>query len=302
VKFGLRMCTLVAAGLLAWPLRAAPADESAGHPPVSVRTLEPRPYGHVVGDLIERSIDIALPAGADLRDEGLPRPGRIDNWFEVRRVQRLRQAGGVQLQITYQVVNSPRAVATAELPAMVLQLTAGPSAAVPAWPVHLSALTPTTALARAGLDELQADIAPERAALAPIAARLALWGALLAALAFALALRRFPHWAVWRRRAPFRAAMIDVRRLARSGGAPAARLALARLHAAFNAAAGQAVFAERLDVLYAARPTLRAMQSDIDAFFAQSRSEFFAQRQDQPVTIAELVALSERLARCEAQP
>jgi mxaA protein len=287
--------------LLVLPSAATRAAEPSA-PAVNVSTLEPRPYGHVVGDLIERMITITLPAGADVRSDALPRPGRIDNWFEVRRVQQVRQAGSVQLQITYQVVNAPRSVATAELPAMVLPLTAGTAANVPAWPVHLSALTPKTALARAGLDELQADITPERAPLAPIAARLAAWSALLAVLGFALALRRFPQWAVWRRRAPFRAAMIDVRRLARQGGAPAQRQALARLHAAFNAAAGQAVFAERLDVLFTARPALRALHSDVEAFFAQSRREFFAARNEQPTSLADLVAFSERLARCEAQP
>jgi hypothetical protein len=96
--------------------------------------------------------------------------------------------------------------------------------------------------------------------------------------------------------------MIDVRRLARQGGAQAHRDALQRLHAAFNAAAGQAVFAERLEVLYAARPALRALHSEVEVFFAQSRREFFAAHNEQPATLASLVAFSERLARREAQP
>jgi mxaA protein len=293
--------TLVLASLLALPINTVRAAESM--PAVRVTTTEPRPYGHVVGDVIERTIHITLPPGADVRDDALPRPGRIDNWFEVRRVQRTRHSSGVQLQISYQVVNSPRSVATAELPAMVLPLTVGADAAtIAAWPVHISALTPKTVLARAGLDELQADITPAPEPLAPIAARLAVWTALLALLGFALALRRFPQWAVWRRQAPFRAAMVDVHRLARQGGDAAHRHALERLHAAFNAAAGQAVFAERLEVLYAAQPALRALHGEVEEFFAQSRREFFATHNESPASLAALVDFSTRLARNEAQP
>ncbi len=292
---------LALASLLALPIHTVHAAQS--NPAVHVSTIEPRPYGYVVGDLIERTIHIALPAGVDLRSDALPRPGRIDNWFEVRRVQRTHHHSGVQLQISYQVVNSPRSVATAELPAMVLPLTVGTDAVtVAAWPVHISCLTPKTVLARAGLEELQPDITPEPAPLAPIAMRLAVWSALLALVSFALALRRFPQWAVWRRQAPFRAAMVDVRRLARRGGDQAHRHALERLHAAFNAAAGQAVFAEGLEVLYAAQPALRALHRDVEEFFAQSRREFFAAHNESPASLAALVDFSVRLARIEAQP
>ncbi len=266
---------------------------------------EPRAYGHVIGDLITREIRLALPAGVTLKAEALPRAGRADNWLELHSLQvRAAGSGKTTLRLTYQVVNIAAEVVTTELPALKLAL-AGAGAAdetidVPDWPVHLSALTPADAVERSGLEALQPDIAPRREETAPTLGRLAAWAVLALLLAAPLLLARYPQLAFWRQRAPFLAAWRDLRRL--PGQGDAARHAMTRLHAAFDASAGGTVFAQQLEPLYRARPSLRAASAEIDAFFAASRRVFFAESDGGSAwSLADAQALAFKLAQLESK-
>ena len=75
------------------------------------------------------------------------------------------------------------------------------------------------------------------------------------------------------------------------------------MHRAFEATVGCALFAGKLEPLYAARPGLRAMAPEIEDFFAASRRSFFAVAEPAPATLPEpldrWVALCHRLARLE---
>jgi mxaA protein len=271
----------------------------------AVRTQEPRAYGYVVGDIVERHAELTLPAGARIVEASLPRRGRIDSWLELRDVALRPHRGGADLHLVYQVVNAPRQVATIELPALSLELEGAAQRGidVEAWPITVSAMTPNFVIARAGLEELQPDIAPQHEPLRPRLLRLALLLALSAGVLYLLALRRFPQLAWWRRRAPFRSAWLDLRRIARQrDGDEAYRAALQRLHAAFDAAAGQALFAERLEPLFDAQPQLRPLVGEVAQFYARSRRTFFAGAAaashddgDMPA----LLALARRLAQSE---
>ena len=270
----------------------------------AVQVSEPRAYGYVVGDVIERQARLQLPPGARIAAASLPRRGRVDSWLEQRDVVLRVTNDGAELKLVYQVVNAPRQVATIELPALTLALEGAPqrSIDVDAWPITVSAMTPQYVIARAGLDELQPDITPRREPLQAMSLRLALLLALLALVLYLLALRRLPQLAWWRRAAPFRSAWRDIRRLARRLDDDAYRLALQRLHAAFDAATGQALFAERLDPLFAAQPQLRPLAAEVAAFYAQSRRTFFAAEpapKPDSEALSTLVALARRLAQHE---
>ena len=272
----------------------------------AVQVSEPRAYGYVVGDIVERHARLQLPAGTSIVPTSLPRRGRIDSWLEQRDVVLRPGNDGDELRLVYQVVNAPRQVATIELPALTLALEgAGASQRsidVDTWPITVSAMTPQYVIARAGLDELQPDVAPRREPLQATSLRLALLLALLALVLYLLALRRLPQLAWWRRAAPFRSAWRDIRRLARRRDGDAYRLALQRLHAAFDAATGQALFAERLEPLFAAQPQLRPLAAEVADFYALSRRTFFA-AEPAPLpdgeAISKLLALSRRLAQHE---
>jgi mxaA protein len=159
-------------------------------------------------------------------------------------------------------------------------------------------------VARGALEAMQPDIAPVRTPLAPTLARLAGYAALALLLAWPWLQARWPQLAIWRRDAPLRAAWRDLRALRLSDGddEQALRRACARLHAAFDATAGSAVFAQQLEPLYRARPSLRGAAHEIDAFFAASRQAFFAPAGGaaNDYSLARLRALSLTLARLEA--
>lgn len=299
---------LLNAAVLALAAALAPAVCGAAGP--LVHTDEPRPYGHVVGDLVERRVHLTLPDAQEIVPDSLPQRGRVDAWLELRDLSLETHSGQTTLRATYQLINAPQKVTTIALPAFSLALRerAHPEAAatlvaVGEWPLTVAPLTPEFVLARAGLTDLQPDIEPEPAATAALRARLALCAALLAATLAAWGLQRHPQWAFWRRRAPFRHAWQDLRRLARRGPATAdlQRQALARLHRAFEATAGCALFAAKLEPLYAARPGLRALAPEIDEFFAASRHSFFALADEGPAEpLDRWVALCHRLALWEA--
>lgn len=257
---------------------------------------EPRAYGHVVGDVLTRVARVPLPAGRTFNVDGLPRPGRVDAWLELLSVEREPASGGETLRLRYQVINVGSEVATTVLPALKLPLAGGATGEaveLPDWPVHISPLTAPFAVERGSLAAMQPDIVPTREPIAPLVQRLALWALGLLLLFTPSLLRRFPQLAFWRRHAPFLAAW---RELGRIDDTPRA---LARLHAAFDASAGGAVFAQQLDGLYAARPGLRAAAVEIEGFFAASRALFFAQGDAAGWTPARVRALAHRLAQLE---
>jgi mxaA protein len=274
-------------------LRLSAADAASP----TVRIDEPRPYGHLVGDVVVREVQIELPPGRTLASDALPRPGRIDNWLELRALRLEPRGGALALRLEYQVINVGAATATTVLPALRLPLAGGApgeSVEIGDWPLHLSPLIPATAVARAALEEMQPDVEPLPEPLAPIAARLAACAALGVLLSLPWWLRRYPQLAFWRRRAPFRRAWSELGAM-RNEPIDAA---LVRLHAAFDTAAGCAVFAGRTEPLYAAQPALRAASVEIDAFFAASRRRFFA-NETPALSVDSLRVFALRLARLE---
>ena len=78
---------------------------------------------------------------------------------------------------------------------------------------------------------------------------------------------------------------------------------MTRLHAAFDASAGCTVFAQQLEPLYRARPSLRAASAEIDAFFAASRDVFFADAVNSAAawSLADAQTLAFKLAQLESK-
>jgi mxaA protein len=297
-------------------LAAWSAEPPAASP---VRTLEPRAYGYVVGDLIERQVQLQLPAGQRLDEQTLPRPGRVGPWFELvqARLSGTPQQPGaaLQLDLRYQLMNAPPNVRTLALPALRLGLLSAAASAVPQvlevpdWPVSAAPITPEHVLSRAGLPALQPDLLPEPQPLAPLQWRIAAWWCLALAAGGVLLLRRHPALAFWRRSSPLRQAWLQLRRLqGQQRGQPDAALAAqARrlLHQALDGCAGRALFAGQLAPLYAARPELQPLAAEIERFFARSNQAFFdpaAPPADPQQDLHALVLLARRLAQAEGGP
>ncbi|MGB9150628.1 MAG: hypothetical protein WCB36_10320, partial [Burkholderiales bacterium] len=157
--------------LLTLPLAAnaeqKPAEantENNGAAQVSVRTLDPRPFGYVIGDELSRRIEIDTPPSFKLSADSLPRPGRVDAWLELRKIAVAQKAYGANvrhtLDLRYQILNSPQAVKTHYLPKILIILNNNDQmqpVEINETPFTLAPITPAFVLARDGLEELRAD-------------------------------------------------------------------------------------------------------------------------------------------------
>jgi mxaA protein len=238
---------------------------------------QPRPFGHVVGDIVTQRVLV------DFEPASMPRTERVSVWFE-RRDARLETdvEGRRWLEVRYQIVNAPQSLTTVTVPAWQIDS----RLSVPAWPLSVGPLT-----------EREAGLRPDRAAPAiatgPLERRAYTWsGALVITLAMWLA-----WWLHRNRRAsaslPFARALRELRSL--EDAAPQSWQAL---HRAFDATAGRVVQAESLGTLFRRAPWLAALRSEIERFFAQSGERFFGGRvAGDPVSVRALCLGLRRLEK-----
>jgi mxaA protein len=254
---------------------------AAGTGAWTVEVLNPRPFGYVVGDLVEQHISVITDGTRTLDTAQLPPPGRVDRWLERRSVAVAEARTGRRWDITlqYQIRNTPEQVTTVSLPEVRLQLTAADGSSeehIGDWPISIAPLTPPTVLARAGLEEMRPDATPPRVDTASYRMRLGLHALILSALGGFALWRRFGLSWAGGRRGPFALACRDVQRLARHRSRPDIHAAaLRRLHRAFDQCAGHTVFADQLDAFFAQRPQFGALRAETEQLFRQSRLLFF---------------------------
>lgn len=236
-----------------------------------VATVEqPRSFGHVLGDVLTQRV-LLLREGREVLPSSMPAADRVNVFLE-RRASRIEQdeLGVRWLVIEYQVVNGPRALTVATLPAVALATDAGPLQ-VPSWPISIGPLTPAATFDQGALQALRPDrpVVPQatqglqrdfKRALAALAAVLLAWAA----------------WWAWRNhreshRLPFAQAWQEIRRVE-----PTSAQAWLALHRALNDTAGRVVHGRSLPRLLSEAPHLQPLSSDLDAFFRHSEQRFFA--------------------------
>ena len=284
-------CALLLAGAFAAPSCVGAGAASA---PAAAVVEQPRPFGHVVGDVLTQRVLLAadrLPAPASL-----PGPQRLSAWIERRTTRVERAADGRRwLVVDYQLVNAPQSLATVRIPAWRLAGDAAqPALLVPAWPVGVSAIT-----ARATPGTSAWQLRPDRPASAiatgPLRLRL-----VLAAAALATWLAAWAGWLAWRHRhdamtLPFAAASRALGRV--DDGHPSAWRAL---HAAFDRSAGEVLRVSTLPRLFERRPQFEPLRDRIEGFYAQSATRFFGDAQARPsADVASPMALCRDLRRIE---
>jgi mxaA protein len=283
--FGWR-CALLLAGAFA-PFARADAASSAGaeaasaasaaSAPVAAVVEQPRPFGHVIGDVLTQRVLLAAdppPAPASM-----PGPQRLSAWIERRSARIERAADGQRwLVVDYQVVNAPLSPATVRIPAWLLAGDAArPGLLVPAWPIGVSPITARAAPGTSGW-QLRPDRPAPVIATGPRRLRLALASAALAAW-----LAAWAGWLAWRRwhdamTQPFASAL---RALAREDDRhPSDWRAL---HEAFDRTAGEVLRPSTLPRLFERAPQFEPLRDRIEGFYAQSAARFFG---DAPVAPA----------------
>lgn len=283
------------------PLQPAGAQVStsvAAEPlQLQLHVTEPRAFGHQVGDRVERVLAVDVPAHLRLDAATLPAVGAVSTSIELAALQQQTESlpGGerLNLTLTYQLFASPPQPRAIEIPTFELRFEPVPGVSPPGgaaprtqdlrvegWPLFVSPLLPEDGATRRGLGDLQPDAAvPARDTAAPrraLIACLAL-GALLGGVWLHL---HYGLSAASRRARPFALAWRTLRRERRRGqlrdDADGWRAAARTLHAALDAAAGQAVFASTLEAFVAAQPGHAALRADWQRFFAASRAAFYA--------------------------
>jgi mxaA protein len=275
------LAALATSGLL--PAAAHAQASSAASPSIAVSVRQPRAFGYVIGDKLAQRISVQAPAGFALDPKSLPRPGRQGLWLELAapRLTSDRVGGATRYRLTldYQVINVPDHVRTIDLPQLDLVFSGSGrqlGATVDAWPITISAITPIYILARAGLPQSQPDAPPMTPDSGRYRALTLLWAAAIVALVGGIAVRRRGIPWLHRDTKPFLGAAHDIAKLSRLPPDQATyRRGLQRLHRAFDAAAGHAVFGDRLAPLFAAHPELLVLRTDIEEFYTASQREFF---------------------------
>lgn len=303
---GLRLSlTLAAAAVIATTMAPVAPSMAAGSASATwqVDIDEPRPYGHTIGDIVQRRVLIRVPAGYTLNEDTLPTAGKRGGSIELRGLTRERSRDGSRLALTldYQVFLAPREVRTLELPPFVLGFEGAPrpqDVRIDAWPLTVSPLVPVDVSPRRGLGELQPDAPPPLIDLRASHWRLAACGAVAALLLAYLALVYVGLPWFWRRHRPFTTAWRELRATPRSASAAQRRRAFQRLHEALNQTAGEVVFEHTIERFVTAQPRYAGLRSDLGLFFQRSRAEFFGGAAHDAESAAALAWLAELCRRC----
>lgn len=274
-----------AAAALAPGASAAAVSASAPGPSLVTQTIQPRAFGHVLGDVLVQRV-LLEHAGRRLVPTALPPADRVGRWFERRTPRIERDAQGRDwLVIQHQLINAPRLITATALPALSVKTGSGEVVAVPAWPLSIGPLT------LAESPGLQGDrpVLPHDTR----AVESRLWAALGALVAVLLAWAGWWAWRHWRdgQRLPFAQAARQVRRLGAAD--PAAWQAL---HAAINRSAGRVVHAASLPEWLAESPHLQPLRVELEAFFAASNARFFGAAETAPTMALRPLAQALRAA------
>jgi mxaA protein len=270
------MAILAVALTLMLPTPPARANE----PPETLITVrEPLPYGYQIGDTLVREVEVLPADGTSLADKALPKPGRANNWFDLRSIGVEHSRGGaVQLHLEDQVVNVPDAVKMISTPAFAVPLKSdGKTVKLPvnpAW-VTIAPMTTEIVLGRDRLVDVQDD---EPAVLVDTAAageriRLAALAALLPLLALIYC------WTPWERifrpTRPFARALREVRAHRRAADAAFWPEALRAFHRAIDATAGGTVFPGEEARLTRRHAGFGRMEADLGGWLEVSHGVFF---------------------------
>lgn len=270
------LCVVIAT---AWPAWAQQGPQ--------VTTEEPRAFGYQVGDLVTRVVLVHLPRGWTLDEGALPVPGRLSTALDLRSLEQRQQTfpegRRVRIELTFQVFAAPAAARLYELPGLTLRVEGGQGTEealrVDPWPLVVAPVGLEDASPRQGLGAMRPD--PLRPTVDTSRLKGVVVGALsLAGTAACLAwvCMGRPGWR--HRQRPFALAWDELRprgRRARPDGDAGDGLRIARrLHVALNASAGQVLFAEGLDEWLARVPAYVPLREDLQRFFQQSSSSFFA--------------------------
>ena len=123
--------------LLAAIVCASPCSQAAVK---ELKLTAPRPFGYVIGDIIEHRVSLVLDRGFELDPASIPEPGRASRLLALNEAELDSEARNGEsrhtIRLRYQVVNTPSSVTGAGTPHLSLRVL-GPEGdlpvVIPAW-------------------------------------------------------------------------------------------------------------------------------------------------------------------------
>jgi mxaA protein len=261
-------------------------------------TVEPRPFGYTVGDVLERRVLVDPERDGRVDPASLPRPGRNGRWFQLREASAV--PGGVRL--LYQVVNTPMQPDAENLPSLRLSVIGRDGQVRPAdigpFTVTMAPVTHVGPNEVIDAGDLRPDLDPRPIDTSARRLRVLAVAGALAAVVVALLAPALVRRLGWRPAGPFARAARALRRSRLRGDDEAARArALRRLHEALDEAAGRTVALDNVELLFRANPRLEPARGAVQGLLADSRAAFFGQAP--PPARARLASVAAELAALE---
>ena len=236
-----------------------------------------RDYGYVLGDRIEHTLTVRLPAGEALDLASLPQPGPINDWLVLRDSRWEPAPAGAakvhRLHVSYQIFKGVRAPEPVSIPPLTLRLDGSDARelATPAWSFTLAPVIPPnetdeTLILRDPHPPSPADSMALTRRMSLSLAGSGLIGPLFGLRAFLLR----------RKIRPFAQARGELRRLLASGrDAESLRHAARCLHRAFDQTFGKTLFSGQIEFFLAEHPTFAPLREQLTAFYEWSQHLFF---------------------------
>ena len=248
---------------------AAPTAMPAATPAV---VQQPRPFGYVLGDTLTQRV-LLQASGHNFDPAQLPPAERAGLWL-ARRSSRIDVTEDRHrwLVLDYQLINAPQVLMTVNLPSVTLKPKTGNEIlTVPEWPISIAPLTPRTAFAKGGLQELRPDHPAPMLPTDALRRQLEMSSGVLALSVGAW----LTWWLVRSIRAaatqPFARAMREIRRNGDNDD-PGAWLAL---HRAFDKTAQRTLQLSTLPAFFEQAPHFETQRTAIEHFYAESYQRFF---------------------------
>ena len=133
-------------------LAGNPAPPAENQAQIHVLERSPRNFGFVLGDIIRQRFLLTLPAGQQLNQHTLPRPGRLNDWLDLREfhITPQQEATNTQttnphayeLDFTYQLFKQVDAPGNITIPSTTLLIVDNDPLALPKWTISYGTLLP----------------------------------------------------------------------------------------------------------------------------------------------------------------
>ncbi|MDH3280252.1 MAG: hypothetical protein OEQ18_03875 [Gammaproteobacteria bacterium] len=246
-----------------------------------IDVLTPRDFGYVIGDLLEHEIRVSLEPPFRIDEQSLPHPERINRWLWLREAQvsarEYSTSTTYRIRLVYQLLSAPEQVHQLFTPEQTLYVSDGKERLplfIKPWGFSAGPLLKRDPDAIAYTD-IQPALPPPPIPTGGYWVGLGLSGAAMLAGSMLLA---YIYWAmplIARSRGPFARAYRRVSWLNKGDEPDRYPAALRAIHHAFNETAGNVVFPETLADFFRAKPQFEHLRNDIEAFFGESRAQFF---------------------------